>query len=343
MKLLLVMNTFFLSGFVAYGAESNCEITAVQLNMATYGDYLGLRDPEYSRNIDKHELYSERDILLKAFFKTLIKQIDPDIIMLQEVYGFDPKAEIRKNGIIDLINKLKKKGYVLIEDSGEGSIRPGDAIILFKDKKFKSLGLLSLHKRTFVHLQMKKDTSKKILVASAHLAGFDITGEDKASAAGDGRAQLIELLKIMEDERYSDYLKIVGLDANSPPFGTKYKDIKGMEFIIKSDRTSLLSEIGYESGYEIQPRTGLPTPTAINRSISEGARLDYIFAKAPMNHSVKLTEDEESQRKIAPYPLKADGQTPLIIKAKKGSYNIPFSDHLPVVSRISMKPQIHKY
>lgn len=53
-------------------------------------------------------------------------------------------------------------------------------------------------------------------MASAHLAGFDITGEDKNAAAGDGRTQLLELLKTMEDERYSDCLEIIGLDANSP-------------------------------------------------------------------------------------------------------------------------------
>lgn len=194
-----------------------------------------------------------------------------------------------------------------------------------------------MQKRTLVQLQMRKDPSKKILVASAHLAGFDITGKDKKSTAGDGEAQLIELLKIMEDEQYSDCLKIIGLDANTPPFGIKYQDINGKEFIIKSRRTSLLSELNYESGYEIQPKTGLPAPTAINISVKEGVRLDYIFAKAPKDHAVKLYEDEESQKKVAPYQLKADAQTPLITKAKKDHCNIPISDHLPVVSRISVK------
>lgn len=104
----------------------------------------------------------------------------------------------------------------------------------------------------------------------------------------------------------------------------------------------MLSSIGYESGYEIQTKTGLPAPTAINTSVSEGARLDYIFAKAPMKHSVKLKEDAESQKKVAPYQLKADDPSPLVTKAKKGPYNIPFSDHLPVISRISVKPLVQK-
>jgi len=342
-KILLLMNISFLSSIIVHGAEySDEDIVVIQFNIGTYGDYLGLRDPEFKRNINKDNLYNERDLLLKEFFKNLRKKIDPDIIMLQEAYGFDPKTEKRKNGILDLIKKFEKKGYIIIEDLRDQIIRPGDAIILFKDKKFKSLGIVPLQKRTLVHLQMRKDTSKKILAASAHLAGFDITGEDIKAMSGDGRAQLIELLKIMEDDQYSDCLKIVGLDANTPPFGMKYKDINGKEFIIKSDRTSLLNALDYESGYELQLKTGLPAPTAINKSVEEGARLDYIFAKAPSNHSVILKEDEESQKKVAPYQLKADDKTPLITKGKKGAYNIPFSDHLPVVSRISAKRQIHK-
>jgi hypothetical protein len=331
----------FIACFALQSAErTHKKFVVVQFNIGTYGDYQGLRDPGFKIK-NKDLIHNERNKLLKDFFKTIKKQIKPDIITLQEVYGFDPEIENKAGAIKDIIAKFNKKyGYVLIEDKASSFQRNGDAIILYKEKRFDFLESISLNKRSLVLLQVKKEKTR-ILVSSAHLAGFEITGKDSESMSGDGRQQLVELLGFMEQKEYDDCLKIVGLDANTPPEGMvfPFKDSENEKFTIISDRLSLFLKCGYETGCPITPGFNIPSPTAINHNVTGGIRLDYVWAKAPIKQSIILIEDDRQQKEVAPYalfPLLANEKT-IGKKAKNISENIPISDHLPLVYEISLQ------
>jgi exonuclease III len=343
----------FLSMHPAISMETEPEdagkITVLQWNVGTYGDGRGLRppknileskgvtilDPEeekrYWKSIDE-----ERNKILDIYLAK-IAALAPDIFTLQEAHGLYEKEE--KKGIRPLLKKHFGKKYKFVEAAAEKSLTKttGTAIIYYKKDKFKELGAQSSPKAAYAFLQDMR--GREILAASAFISGFELAGPDSGSITGDGRAELKDVIDFMSNEKFAKAIKIVGMDANSPPFGQIYK--KGnVNVTISSTRISQLAHAGFITGCPING-VDMPSPTAKNHICEEGVRLDYVLVGNSIDNAYKITvkENTEIAKSLASYELKKRSleEIPITAKKAKPDERLPPSDHLPVYAEIDIE------
>lgn len=232
----------------------------ISWNIGRDSDYLGLnvrnKDVQWK---NMQELGLLRNQLFTDVFKDMRDSKKPDFFCLQEV---SRSGDIQKwlgdgygvhTASRDCVIAWDLDKYELIEGTPETEKREG---------RFLVLQLL------------ERSTRKTIYVASAHLWGFKLT-EPKGKEAGTnigvtekGDAQLKEMAAHLTN---SDYLSIIGMDANTTPD-------------IHPDRLSILESEGFRRD---PSKDGLPT--AYNSSLeSNSAHLDYLFAKGSKKHQLQL-------------------------------------------------------
>lgn len=284
------------------------KITVLQLNIGNYGDYRSLREPEIIPDVTEIKkllwdpIDNERNQSIKIFFKK-VKELKPDIITLQEAYGAVLDAE--KAGIRPLLKKYLDNEYWRIEAALNKKIKNtgGSAIIFYRKGKFNFLKFQSDSQSAYVILQNEK-TRQNIMVASAHIAGFDLAGNESTSTAGNGRQQLEELMNFMDEYGTADTLKIIGMDLNSPPFGLQQTSMDGAIITISSTRTTDLLNRGFKTSCPVDGKE-MPSPTGMNYLFAEPIRLDYVWAKIDdAGYQVRVVENTEIPKFLAPNELK---------------------------------------
>lgn len=255
----------------------------VSWNIARDTDYLGVnlrhKEVEWKTVAD---LMAVRNQLFNSIFEQMKTELNPDFFCLQEVTR---SSDIRNwlGAKYEVHSALKD--CVIAWDSTKYSLIEGTSVHEAGEGRYLALELL------------EKATQKTILIASAHLWGFDLANpQDGETERGD--QQLAELAAHLDK---SAYLTIVGMDANTTP-------------AIYPKRLSILEVNSY-----IRDQSQDAEPTAYNKSLPENAaHLDYLYARPGRKFQAKV--------KTASYEA---------LPIEKPSVNP--SDHSPVIARVSME------
>ncbi len=313
------------------------KLTVLHHNIGTYDEYLQNLRP-HGEDVDEKKLIEERNRLIEIYLKKIVNH-RPDIITFLEAYGLIKQNE---EGLHALFAQYLDNEYIKIENLKKGLTEAGSKILFYKKERFKEIRNFSTPSTAAVLLE-DNTNNQQILVASALLAGFDIRAPDIATAVGNGVEELEKLLDFMENQTFTKTLKIIGMDANAPPYKLTYnkespsKEFKEFKVVSKRTKTMQKKE-GYKTGCVIDGKT-MPTPTGSNLFVEDGVRLDYVWVKGPKKLKIKLHENMAIQKDLAPYKLSpcSTKEIPLATEDKMPNVLVPFSDHFPLFYEIESK------